>query len=157
MFEKILVPIDIAEPALAELAISLAVQFAAAESGEVRLIHVVPDLPFGLGVFLPPDLSGELEASAHAVLREIASKADLPYNRSSTTVRSGVVYHEVVAEARAFGARLVVIGSHNLSRGRALLGSNAETIVRHADCAVLVVRAHEAREGAYWLVPSIAS
>ncbi len=157
MFKKILVPIDIAEPTLAALAIGLAAELAAMTSAEVRAVYVLAALPYGLGVFLPPDLSENLDASARASLREIAAKAELPAGRSSTLVRTGVAYHEVLAEARAWGADLVIVGSHNLSDSPTLLGSNAENIVRHADCSVLVMRAHEARDGSYWLVPPIAS
>ncbi len=157
MFKKILVPIDIAETTLAELAIKLAAELAAMDSGEVRAIHVVADLPYGLGVLLPPTLATDLEASARFSLREITAKADLPIGRSSFTVRTGVAYHEVLSEARAWRADLVIVGSHNLSKTPRLLGSNAENIVRHAECSVLVVRAHEDQAGTYWLVPPIAS
>lgn len=157
MFKKILVPIDIAETKLAELAIGLAAELAAFESGEVRAIHVVSDLPYGLGVLLPPNFATDLEASARSALREITTTANLPVARCSTIVRTGVTYHEVLAEARAWGAELVIVGSHNLSETPRLLGSNAENIVRHAACSVLVMRAHEDHAGTYWLVPPIAS
>lgn len=157
MFKKILVPVDLAEPRLGELAVGLAAEFAALAGGQVRVIHVLSDLPYGLGVFLPPNFSGNLEASAHTTLREMASRADIPAARSSFTVRTGIAYHEVLAEARAWEAGLVIVGSHDLSKGTYLLGSNAEKIVRHAECSVLVMRAHKDREGSYWLVPPIAS
>jgi nucleotide-binding universal stress UspA family protein len=157
MFKKILVPIDLAEVKLAELGIGLATEFASWTAGEVRLIHVVSDLPYGLGVLLPPDISRNVESSARSSLREIAAKADIPVGRASYIVRTGVPYHEVLAEAWAWSADLVIVGSHDLSKGRYLLGSNAEKIVRHAACSVLVVRAHADREGTYWLVPPITS
>lgn len=157
MFTKILVPIDISEPTLAELGIRVAAEFAALAAGQVRIVHVLPNLPYGLGVFQPPDLSTDLGASARSTLRETVSKSDIPAGRSSFTVRNGVPYHEVLAEARAWEADLVIVGSHDLSKADYLLGSNAEKIVRHAECSVLVVRAHKDREGTYWLVPPIAS
>jgi nucleotide-binding universal stress UspA family protein len=157
MFKKILVPIDLAEPTLAELGVRLAAEFAALVLGEVRIVHVVPDLPYGLGVFLPPNLSTDIQASTRSRLREMAASAGIPAGRSSYTVRNGVAYNEVLAETRAWDADLVIVGSHDLSKASYLLGSNAEKIVRHAECSVLVVRAHKDREGAYWLVPPIAS
>ena len=56
-------------------------------------------------------------------------------------VRLGSVYNEVLDEAEKTGADLVVIGSHRPTMATYLLGSNASTIVRHAKCSVLVVRA----------------
>lgn len=157
MFKKILVPIDVAEPELGGLGVGVAAQIAALDAGQVRLIHVVLDLPFGLGVLLPPDLSKELETKARLSLREMAAKSEMPGGRVSTIVRAGVAYHEVLAEARAWEADLVIVGSRNPSSGPDLLGSNAEKIVRHADCSVLVTRAQIDREGTYWLVPPITS
>ncbi|MCC2654076.1 MAG: universal stress protein UspA, partial [Microvirga sp.] len=48
---------------------------------------------------------------------------------------------EVLDEAEQTGADLVVVGSHRPTMATYLLGSNASTIVRHAKCSVLVVRA----------------
>ena len=39
------------------------------------------------------------------------------------------------------GADLIIIGSHRPAMSTYLLGSNATTVVRHAGCSVLVVRA----------------
>ena len=60
--------------------------------------------------------------------------------RISFAVASGGVYHELLREAEDWGADLVVVGSHRPVMSDYLLGSNAKTIVRHAQCSVLVVR-----------------
>jgi nucleotide-binding universal stress UspA family protein len=52
----------------------------------------------------------------------------------------GSVYNEVLAEAKKIGADLIVVGSHRPGMATYLLGSNASTIVRHAECSVLVIR-----------------
>jgi hypothetical protein len=75
----------------------------------------------------------------------------------SHTTLTRVVYHEVLAEADAWGADLIIVGSHSPSMGTYLLGSNAQKIVRHANCSVLVVRPQKDRHGNYWLFPQIAS
>jgi nucleotide-binding universal stress UspA family protein len=53
----------------------------------------------------------------------------------------GGIYPEILGEADACGADLIVIGSHRPAMSTYLLGSNAKTVVRHAKCSVLVVRA----------------
>ena len=58
-----------------------------------------------------------------------------------STVASGGVYHELLREASDWGADLIVVGSHRPVMSDYLLGSNAKTIVAHAQCSVLVVRA----------------
>jgi nucleotide-binding universal stress UspA family protein len=47
----------------------------------------------------------------------------------------------IVREAQACGASLIIVGSHGRTGiSRALVGSVAERVVRHAHCPVLVVR-----------------
>ena len=45
-----------------------------------------------------------------------------------------------VVESSAGDVDLIVVGSHRPVMSDYLLGSNAKTIVRHAQCSVLVVR-----------------
>jgi nucleotide-binding universal stress UspA family protein len=56
-------------------------------------------------------------------------------------LRRGDPSHEIVEEAKSWGADLIVVGSHGRTgMQRLLLGSVAEQIVRHAPCSVEVVR-----------------
>ncbi len=68
-----------------------------------------------------------------------------------------LVYDEVLAEAKFWGANLIIVGSHSPSMSTYLFGSNAQKIVRHANCSVMVVRPHKDERGTYWLVPPIVS
>ena len=57
-------------------------------------------------------------------------------------VRHGKTSVEICDAAKAMQADIVVIGSHGRTGlSHVLIGSVAETVVRHADCPVLVVRA----------------
>jgi nucleotide-binding universal stress UspA family protein len=58
----------------------------------------------------------------------------------TTAALSGGVHLELLRDAEAWGADLIVVGSHRPVMSDYLLGSNAKTIVRHAQCSVLVVR-----------------
>ena len=58
-----------------------------------------------------------------------------------TAVRDGDPRSVIVDAAEEWGADLIVVGSHRPTMATYLLGSNASTIVRHARCSVLVVRA----------------
>ncbi len=73
-------------------------------------------------------------------MADIAAEINYPADRVSTMFRFGAVYHEVLSEAEAWGADLIIVGSHRPSVATYLIGSNAKTIVRHAKCSVLVVR-----------------
>jgi nucleotide-binding universal stress UspA family protein len=157
MFRKILVPIDTADPTAAEFGVFLAAQFAALADGAVRMIHVLPEIPFSFQSFLPQHISVDREKAADSQLQEMAKKANVPAERFSHTTRTGVVYHEVLAEAETWRADLIIVGSHSPSMGTYLMGSNAQKIVQHANCSVLVVRPQKDQHGNYWLFPQIAS
>jgi universal stress protein A len=57
-------------------------------------------------------------------------------------VRTGSPFHEITEAARTLKVDLIIIATHGRSGlTRALLGSTAERVVRHATCPVLVLRA----------------
>ena len=140
MFKTILVPIDILDIDTARPALARATVLAEASGGTLRLIHVRSLVPLTYMEFVPADFEGEQQEEAERRLAEIAASVPLPPERVSTALRLGSVYHEVMDEAEKIGADLVVIGYHHPSMATYLLGSNASTIVRHANCSVLVVR-----------------
>lgn len=140
MFQTILVPVDLAEPETSAAALRRAAGLAQASGGRVRLVYVRSILPATYMEFVPPAFDTEQQAETEAALERIAARVALPPERVSSVVRLGSVYAEVLEEAKACGADLVVVGSHRPSMATYLLGSNAATIVRHATSSVLVVR-----------------
>jgi nucleotide-binding universal stress UspA family protein len=141
MFKTILVPIDLGEVEAAKPAIDKAVELAESSGGALRLIYVRTIVPVTYMEFMPPAFDEEQQGQADAKLAEVAAGVALPTERVSTAVRLGSVYAEVLDEAEQTGADLIVVGSHRPTMATYLLGSNASTIVRHARCSVLVVRA----------------
>lgn len=141
MFKTILVPVDLGEIGTAQPALDKAVELAAASEGSIRLIYVRAIVPVTYMDFMPPAFDQEQQDEAEKKLAKLAAGVKLPAERVSAVVRVGSVYNEVLDEAEKTGADLVVIGSHRPSMATYLLGSNAATIVRHAKCSVLVVRA----------------
>ncbi|MGL4441005.1 MAG: universal stress protein [Bosea sp. (in: a-proteobacteria)] len=140
MFKSILVPVDISEPELAKAAFDAAVELANASGGKVRLISVRSLMPVTYMEYVPADFDVNAKAEAEAELKALSSGLALPPGSVSTVVRLGSVYGEVLNEAKACGADLIVVGSHRPSMATYLIGSNAKTIVRHATCSVLVIR-----------------
>ena len=141
MFKTILVPVDLGEIEAARPAIDKAVELADSAGGTLRLIYVRAIVPVTYMEFMPPAFDQEQQGEAEAKLAQVAAGVGLPTEKVSAVVRLGSVYNEVLDEAEKTGADLIVIGSHRPSMATYLLGSNAATIVRHARCSVLVVRA----------------
>lgn len=157
MFRRILIPIDTAEPAIAEPAVYFGAQLAALTDAAVRIIHVLPNIPLNLGRFLPAHVNADREHAARSILLEMAKNAKVPTGCFSVTVRTGEVADEVLAEAESWLAHLIIVGSHKPSLRSKILGSNAEKILHHANCSVMVVRPYRHQDGTYWLVPPIGS
>jgi nucleotide-binding universal stress UspA family protein len=141
MFKTILVPVDLGEVETAQPAIEKAIELAKTAGGSLRLIYVRAIVPVTYMEFMPPAFDEDQQGEAEKRLAKLAAKVALPAERVSAVVRLGSVYNEVLDEAEQTGADLVVIGSHRPTMATYLLGSNAATIVRHAKCSVLVVRA----------------
>lgn len=140
MYKQILVPVDIADPELAKPAIDAAATMVADAGGSVRLVHVVPLTSGMLVEYVPPDFEAEQRKAAEDALAEIARASGLDAAHVSCVVRQGGIYHEVLEEAKAIGADLIVMSSHRPAMRTYFLGSNAGHIVRYAPCSVLVVR-----------------
>jgi nucleotide-binding universal stress UspA family protein len=141
MFKNIVVPVDLAEVDVAKPGIDKAVEFAKTWDGKVRLIYVRSILPITYMEFVPPDFDAQQQSLFEGKLAEVAAGVKLPSGRVASVVRLGSIYNEVLDEVTKTGADLVIIGSHRPAMASYLLGSNASTIVRHATCSVLVVRA----------------
>jgi nucleotide-binding universal stress UspA family protein len=140
MYTKILVPIDLADTDLAKPALETAVNMAKASGGTVRLVNVLQMTPVMLAEYVPADFDVQQRKSAEDALAIVARECDLDASRVSASVRQGGIYHEVLEEAKAIGADLIVMSSHRPAMRTYFLGSNAGHVVRYAKCSVLVVR-----------------
>jgi nucleotide-binding universal stress UspA family protein len=140
MFKRILVPVDLAEPELARPAIDTACTMARAADGAIRIIHVLPMTPVMLAEYVPPDFDAQQRKSADAGMTALTGECGLGPDRVSGIVRQGGIYHEVIEEAKAMNADLIVMTSHRPDMRSYFLGSNAGHVVRYANCSVLVLR-----------------
>ena len=140
MYKQILVPVDLSDPDLVKPAVTTAVELAKAAGGAVRLVNVLPMTPVVLAEYVPPDFDVQQRKSSEEALAIIARECELDPAHVSATVRQGGIYHEVLEEAKAIGADLIVMSSHRPAMRTYFLGSNAGHVVRYAKCSVLVVR-----------------
>ena len=140
MFQKILVPVDLADPEFVKPALATAVELAKASNGAIRLINVIPMTPVMLAEYVPPDFDVQQRGSAEEALALVAQESGLDPGKVSSIVRQGGIYHEVLEEAKTFGCDLIVMSSHRPAMKTYFLGSNAGHMVRYAKCSVLVVR-----------------
>jgi nucleotide-binding universal stress UspA family protein len=143
MYRNILVPIDLADTGLAKPAIAAALMMASQSSGSIRLVNVLPLTPVVLAEYVPADFDAQQRSAAEEALAILAREIGLPAGRVSTSVRQGGVYQEILEEAVACGADLIVMTSQRGQRHAVrtyFLGSSTGHVVRYAKCSVLVVR-----------------
>lgn len=134
---RVLVATDLSEQAAAvhEAGLDLAESLFSGAAMEVQALLVVA---FGV---VPPPLpntalvdAGETELTAYLARRRPRAAA------AQTEVRLGSTPDCIIAEARGWGADLLVMGTHGRSRfQRYFLGSVAEAVLRAAQCNVLVL------------------
>ncbi|HEY0330947.1 MAG TPA: universal stress protein [Rhodopseudomonas sp.] len=140
MFKSILVPIDLSDTDLTKPALDTAATLAKTYDASVRLLNVLQMTPVMLAEYVPADFDTQQRQSSEQALAIIAQESGIAPSKISTVVRQGGVYHEVLEEATAVGADLIVMTSHRPAMRTYFLGSNAGHVVRYATCSVLVVR-----------------
>ncbi len=140
-FKKILCPIDFSETSYR--ALEIAKQLARDSDAELVIAHVWHPPPYVYGA--EPPISGTIVQTmiddATRRLQSVQLETTKTTQRSSERFLTGVPWDQIVGCAKAEGSDLIVIGTHGRTGLRhALLGSVAEKVVRHAPCAVMVVR-----------------
>jgi nucleotide-binding universal stress UspA family protein len=140
MYKCILLPVDLTDPNLAKPAIESALMMANASGGTIRLVNVLPMTPVMLAEYVPPDFDVQQRKSAEEGLATMMKEVALEPSRVSWVVRQGGIYHEILEEAKAIKADLIVMSSHRVGMRTYFLGSNAGHVVRYATCSVMVVR-----------------
>jgi nucleotide-binding universal stress UspA family protein len=143
MFKQILVPIDLTDADHAKPAIAIAVSMAQQSGGTLRLINVLPLTPAMLAEYVPADFEAQQRKAAEDALAIVSKEAGFDITRVSSTVRQGDVHQEILEEAAAMNADLIVMSSHRPQKPGLrtyFLNSNAGHVVRYAKCSVLVVR-----------------
>ena len=142
MFSSILCPVDFSD--LSALALRRAIAMAGESRAHLTLLHVTDPLldaaarAAGTEDTIASQTQDELKALLHAVSPD-GVKASM-----TVEVAVGDPAQEIVRQAFTCGADLIVMGTHG-RRGlsRALMGSDAEMVVREARVPVLLVRSPE--------------
>ena len=136
MYKHILVPIVFDHHPSAEQAIGIA-KALMADGGKITLLHVVEDIPSYAATMIPQDVWSDSIKHAHTNLKELAN-AHAP--DAKVEVVQGHPSRAILDFSDGKGADCIVISSHKPGLEDYLLGSTAARVVRHAYCAVHVLR-----------------
>lgn len=135
MYHNILVPISFDAERDVSGPLKLAKLLATPEA-RVTLLHVVEHIPAYAISYMPTDYLTEARKALKKELDALA--AQLP-NATGVLVE-GHSGRSILDWAEANNPDLIIISSHRPGMQDLLLGSTATQVVRHAQCAVHVVR-----------------
>lgn len=141
MYEKILLSVDLADPASWQSALPTALNHCQAFGAALHIVTVVPELPEGVvALYLPRDTPERARKAARQGLATFVEKHVPAGFKVETHVGQGSVYSVILQTAEKIDAGLIIMASHRPAMSDYLLGPNAAKVVRHATRSVLVVR-----------------
>ena len=133
-------------------AVEMLRMFSLTQGDELRVISIVDmAVPLAIdiyGGYLPDTTELEKAAKENAtkLVTETENKVNEIFTGKNVSISSEVLFgtpeSRIVETAEQMKADLIVVGSHGYNRWeRLLLGSVSDSVVHHAPCSVLVVRA----------------
>jgi len=145
MFKRILVPVDASPTSSAGLRVAL--KLARDQKARLRLVHLASQVPLGpkkgAGMTVQ-ELFAAMRKEGRRFLERKTSLCRAAGVRTDDALYIGLGKHPadvVAAEARKWGADLIVMGTHG-RRGisHMVLGSDAEQVLRTSPVPVLLIR-----------------
>ncbi len=108
----------------------LAEQFGA----ELRVLHVVQE------AFFESVIAQHESVAQSAIEEQLAMRSDPISLNAKPHVTRGVDYEDIIGEAEAYGADLIVLGTHRHDNRELFQGTTIERIVRYGRTPVLMVK-----------------
>ncbi len=135
MYKNILVPIAFDDDAKVTAALDVARQLAD-EKTQITLLHVMEHIPGYAITYVPQEYLTESRGAVQSELDDLASKL----NHATGVVIEGHSGRSIADFSDTNDIDCIVVASHRPGMQDLLLGSTAAYVVRHAKCAVHVVR-----------------
>ena len=144
---KILVPVGFSEQSL--IALDQAFRLAKIKEAKIILLSVIEDQSIMESLFLD-DKTDELQKKVHQKLNEIGDGYGEKYHVIvETMVAKGKIYTQINEVAEMISADLIVMGTTGTPKGgvKKFIGSNAERVVRLAQCPVITIKGKTHKDG----------
>lgn len=142
VFRRILAATDFSHRS--EAAVDFAVELARPMHAQLTLLHVLPEpnaLDYTMGGF-PHAEWDQMKEEAEKKLADAVAHAKRTFLEVDSRLRIGLdLNHEILSAAREASADLLVLSTHGYTGWKHFLfGSDAEKILEHSPCPILVVR-----------------
>lgn len=106
------------------------------EGAKFTVLHVMEPIPSYAVAQIPAEILAKSRGDVEKDLKQLA--AGLP--GATTELTSGNAGRAIVDYASGHGIDCIVLASHRPGLSNIFLGSTADRVVRHAQCAVHVIR-----------------
>ncbi len=106
------------------------------ENGKIIAVHVIEPVNNVVESFMPEDA----KSKAYDTIKEMMADRLNDENEIESVILSGQAGIEVSNYAKKADADCIIVGSHKPGLDDFFLGSTSSRIVRHAPCAVHVLR-----------------
>lgn len=144
--KKIIVPVDFSD--MASHALNFAIEFNEKVNGEIVLVHVVELAVGEVSTHGEMDsgametfYTGEYIKASHAKLEEWSKRVTDANQKVSVHMKYGNAFTNISKLIAEVQANWIVMGSKGASGLREVfIGSNAERMVRHANCPVFIIK-----------------
>jgi universal stress protein F len=135
MYENILVAVALDHSPHANDALKVA-RALLTQGGKITALHVIEEIPAYVAAEVPAEILSDRKPAAEAELNaELGGVSDV-----KPVVVYGHAGRTIISFAEEHGIDCVVIASHRPGLQDYFLGSTAQRVVRHATCAVHVLR-----------------
>jgi nucleotide-binding universal stress UspA family protein len=135
MYTHVLLPVAIDHNPVAGQAMEVA-QALAGPQGKITVLNVVELVPAYIDAHVPAELKAQNVELSKETVRDVAGA----HENTEPMVLYGHPAQSILDFASNNGVECIVIASHKPGLSDYLIGSTAARVVRHAQCAVHVVR-----------------
>ena len=136
MYSNILVPVVFDHEPVVEQALAVADELLA-DGGKVTLLHVVEEIPSYAATMIPKEVWVNSVKSAKESIKRLA---DAYRPSAHCDVITGHSNRAILDYGEEHNSDCIVISSHQPGLEDYFLGSTAARVVRHAKCAVHILR-----------------
>lgn len=140
MYNTVLIPMDLEHEDMFPKAVALAQQLIGDENGEIHAVCVDQDLVHHSNFSISEEVVKQAREEMKQQVKVLFKKYVPEHLRGKCRLKAGVVYDTVLEEAEKLKPEVIIVAAGRPGFSSYLLGSNAEKILRHAQCSVFVVR-----------------
>ncbi|HET7480168.1 MAG TPA: universal stress protein [Rubrobacteraceae bacterium] len=143
---KILIASDDSDTAA--LAARVAGEIAEKTGSELHVVFVEPVVAFAAGQRIYEELYDEVKKAAQEILdEEVKRIEETGATVAQAHLRLGNADEEIIALSDELDSHLIIMGVRGSGPLRRLLGSTSDSVLRHANCPVMVVRSPRESRG----------